>query len=88
MRQNPEGLLTLGDVASAPPLLAFLGFGVTAALIVRRVGGALLWGIGASTLTAMGLGLVEYQGVVAWPPSLAPTFLQMDLRAGWSAAAG
>ncbi|MDH3213707.1 MAG: NCS2 family permease [Myxococcales bacterium] len=79
VRQDPAGLVRLGDVTSAPPLLAFLGFGVTAALMVRRVPGALLWGIGAATLVALALGLVQFQGVVGPPPSLAPTFLKMDL---------
>ena len=68
-----------GDIISAPPLLALLGFAVTLLLTVRHVRGALLWGIGLSTLAALAAGLITYQGLLGAPPSLKPTFLQMDL---------
>ena len=36
-------------------------------------------GIIAVTAAAMGLGMVEYNGFASAPPSLAPTFMQLDL---------
>src|SRR5690606_4305754 len=36
-------------------------------------------GIIAVTVVAMMLGMVEYQGLVSAPPSIAPTFMQLDL---------
>ena len=85
---NPGGLVRLGDVLTAPPLLALLGLAVSAAMMARGARGALLWGIGASTLVAMALGLVRPQGVLDTPPSLAPTFMKMDLAGvlTWSMA--
>ena len=41
--------------------------------------GAILIGILAVTTTALVLGLVQYRGIVDMPPSLAPTFLQLDI---------
>ncbi|WP_027009645.1 NCS2 family permease [Conchiformibius kuhniae] len=61
-----------------PVLLALLGLFVTIALDYFKVRGAMIIGIGAVTLAALGLGLTQYEGIVAPPPSLAPTFLQMD----------
>jgi len=82
VNRNASGLPRLGDIFSAPTLLAVVGFLVTAAFLGRggpARPGALLFGIGASTLVALALGLVRFQGLVGMPPSLAPTFLQMDL---------
>ena len=79
VRKDPGGLVRLGDVTSAPPLLAFFGLAVTAALMHRRAPGALLWGMGLSTAAALTAGLVRFQGVVGPPPSLAPTFMKLDL---------
>jgi AGZA family xanthine/uracil permease-like MFS transporter len=52
---------------------------VTAVLAARRVPGALLWGIAAGTALGVPLGVVEYQGLASAPPSLGPTFMQLDL---------
>src|SRR5262249_26087355 len=57
---------------------------LTATLTARRVPGAFLWGILASTLAALPLGLVQFHGVVGRPPSLAPTWLQLDIAGAFS----
>ena len=44
----------------------------------RNIAGATLIGILAVTLVGIPLGLAEFTGVVSLPPSLAPTFLQLD----------
>jgi len=77
--RNPRGLIRLGDVTSVPALLALAGFAVTVALMTRGIRGALVAGIGVATLAAAAAGLVSIDGFVGAPPSLAPTFLQMDL---------
>jgi AGZA family xanthine/uracil permease-like MFS transporter len=73
------GLPQLGDLTSPPVLVALAGLAATTGLIARRIKGAILWGILLSTLLAWGTGLIEWRGLVAAPPSLAPTFLQLDL---------
>jgi AGZA family xanthine/uracil permease-like MFS transporter len=73
------GYLTIGDLASPPTLLALFGLAVTIALLVRRVRGAILWGIVATTGLALATGLVKYGGVARLPS--APPALGMDLPA-------
>jgi AGZA family xanthine/uracil permease-like MFS transporter len=50
---NPATFVTLGNLTSAPVLIAIFGLIVTAVLLVRRVPGAILIGIVASTLAAI-----------------------------------
>src|SRR5471032_512561 len=50
---NPETFVTLGSITSAPVLIAIFGLIVTAVLLVRRVPGAILIGIVASTVIAI-----------------------------------
>lgn len=71
--------LTMGDLTQAGPLLAALGFILIAILSIRQVPGAIIIGIMVITLTALALGEVQYAGLVSAPPSLAPTFLQLDI---------
>jgi AGZA family xanthine/uracil permease-like MFS transporter len=72
-------LVALGDLGSRPVLLATGTLLVMAVLWARGVRGALLLGMLASTAVALPLGLTTYQGIVAAPPSLAPTLLQLDI---------
>jgi AGZA family xanthine/uracil permease-like MFS transporter len=76
---SPGTLVTLGDLHSPPVLLALAGLGAAAILMARRVPGALLWGMAVSTLAGLPLGIVEYHGVAGVPPSIAPTFMQLDV---------
>ncbi len=75
---HPATLVTLGDLKQPAAALCLLGFVLIVALNARRVIGGTL--IGILVVTAIGLypGLVHYDGVVSMPPSLAPTFLQLD----------
>jgi len=73
------GVPHLGDLTSPAVLVALAGLAATTGLIARRVKGAILWGILLATLLAWGTDLIEWQGLVAAPPSLAPTYLQLDL---------
>jgi AGZA family xanthine/uracil permease-like MFS transporter len=75
----PGTLVTLGDLHSHPVLLSTAGLALTAILMARRVPGAMLWGILASTAVGLAMGIVRYQGLASMPPSLAPTFLQFSI---------
>ena len=72
-------LVTLGDWRTVPMLVVATGFAVIAVLLVRGMRGALLIGILYSSLVAWVAGLTEFRGVVSSPPSLAPTFLKLDM---------
>ncbi len=75
----PGTLVTLGDLHSPPVALALVGLAVTAALLARRVPGALLWGMAVTTVIGLPIGVIHYQGIVASPPSVLPTLLQLDI---------
>jgi AGZA family xanthine/uracil permease-like MFS transporter len=81
---SPGTLVTLGNLHSRPALLSIGALVLTATLVARGVPGAFLWGILASTLVALPLGLVRFQGVVSRPPSLAPTWLQLDVAGAFA----
>lgn len=82
---DPVTLVGLGDLGQPGTLLACAGFIVLVALQVRRVPGAIMLTVLAITLAAVLMGLQEFKGVAAAPPSLAPTFLQMDLAGAFQA---
>ena len=77
---NPATLVGLGDLSKPGPLLAILGFFLIVVLEARKVTGAVLIGILAVTVIAIALGVTAFGGVVSMPPSLAPTFLQLDIK--------
>ena len=76
---NPATLVGLGDLTAPGPLLAVLGFFLIVALEARRVTGAVMIGILVVTAIAIGLGVTPFGGIVSMPPSLAPTFLELDI---------
>ncbi len=76
---DPITLVTLGDLSKPQAWLAAAGFLLIAGLAVRKMPGAIIIGVIAVTLMAVALGLEPWHGVAAAPPSLAPTFLQMDV---------
>jgi AGZA family xanthine/uracil permease-like MFS transporter len=75
----PGTLVTLGRLGSAAVLLTLFGFVTMAILMARKIPGALLIGIVLSAVAGLASGVVTYQGVVDVPPSLAPTFMKLDL---------
>ncbi|VVE38540.1 NCS2 family permease [Pandoraea terrigena] len=76
---NPATKIGLGDLHAPQALLAIFGFFLIAVLDALRVRGAILIGILVVTILSMVLGLNQFQGVFAMPPSLAPTFLKLDI---------
>ncbi len=71
---NPETKTALAAFNQPPTLMAIAGILLTAALVARRVKGALLWGILATALLGWILGVAPWpQGLVAlpqWPGDL------------------
>src|SRR6185295_17036233 len=75
---HPATLVTLGDLTKPIPALMLLGFVLIAGLNYRRVLGGTLIGILVVTAIGLSFGLSQFNGVVSVPPSIAPTFLQLD----------
>ena len=73
-------LVTLGDLHSAPVILAVLGFLAIVALDKARVPGAILIGIVGVTVASFFFGGNQFRGIFSAPPSIAPTFLQLDIH--------
>ncbi|MCA3266475.1 MAG: NCS2 family permease [Azospirillum sp.] len=76
---HPATLITLGDVKQPAVVLAALGFMVMVALEARKFPGAIIVAILGVTALGVGLGLTQFQGIVSAPPSIAPTFLKLDI---------
>nr|WP_274708752.1 NCS2 family permease [Variovorax sp. S12S4] len=76
---SPATFVTLGDLHSAPVVLATLGFLVIVALDRLKVRGAILIGILLVTVLSFFFGGNKFHGVFDAPPSIAPTFMQLDI---------
>lgn len=77
---HPVTLVTLGDMRQPAPVLAALGFALIVALAYRKITGAVMIGILVVTGISLLAGLTSFTGVVAPPPSLKPTFMELDIR--------
>ena len=77
--ENPATLVSLGDFTAPNAILAACCFLIISVLSERKIFGAVLIGIFGVTAVGWSLGIVEYHGVFAAPPSIAPTFMAMDI---------
>lgn len=72
----------LGNVSQPSVLLAVCGLLVTAVLLVRKVSGALLYGMLGVTALSILLGISKMpSALVSLPPSLGPLLFKLDLSA-------
>ena len=76
---NPATFISLGDLTASGPLLTIAGFFIIAALDALRVPVAILVGILVVTLASILVGASSFAGIVSAPPSVAPTFMQLDV---------
>ncbi len=77
---SPDTLVTLGNLKDPATLLACAGFLAMVALDRLAVPGAMIIAILGTAVAGILLGISPFAGVVDMPPSLAPTFLTLDLR--------
>ncbi|WP_438312896.1 NCS2 family permease [Sporosarcina sp. FA9] len=72
---DPATLVTLGDLSQGPTLLAIFGLVLTVIMMVRKIKGAIFYGMIATTVVGMFAGLIDIPGkVIGKIPSVAPTF--------------
>lgn len=76
---HPATKIGIGDLTQPGALFAILGFILITALDALKVRGAILIGILVVTALATLTGHNDYQGIFSFPPSVAPTFLQLDI---------
>ena len=80
---NDATLVALGDIVSFEPIVCIIGFATIVALSARKITGAVIIGILLATLIGWVFGDIEFNGIVALPPSPAPVFLQLDIAAAF-----
>ena len=76
--------ITLGDLHTPPVVLASIGFILIVVLDRLKVPGAILIGMIVVTVLSYFFGGNKFAGVFDTPPSIAPTFLQLDIKAALS----
>lgn len=72
-------LVTLGNVIKPEVFLNLFGVITIASLLAWRIRGAILLGMTINWLIGITTGLIQWQGIFSLPPSLAPTFLKLDV---------
>ena len=83
---SKDTFVTLGNMHDPKVILAAIGFVAMVALDARKVPGAILIAVLGVTVAGIALGISPFGGVVSMPPSLAPTFLAMDLKGVFNTA--
>ncbi|OGL50931.1 MAG: guanine permease [Candidatus Schekmanbacteria bacterium RIFCSPLOWO2_02_FULL_38_14] len=76
---SPGTFVTLGNLKTPEVILTIFGIILIASLMSLKISGALLWGIIATAVLGMPMGIVKYQGIISAPPSIKPTFLKLDI---------
>lgn len=81
----PGAPVQMGAIASPPVLVALFGFALMITLMTRRVPGAILLSILATSLLAFATGVAAPPAsLISPPPSLAPVFWQLDFSQVWT----
>lgn len=77
---NPATFVSLGNLTAFEPAMAILGFFLIIVFVQRKLSGAVILSVLIITLISLFTGHTTYTGIVALPPSVAPTFMQLDVR--------
>jgi AGZA family xanthine/uracil permease-like MFS transporter len=83
---HPATLVGLGDVSSLPVILAAIGLCAMIVLDRLRVPGSIVIGILGVSIVGWLSGAAKFAGVVGPVPSLAPTFLALDIGGAFTIA--
>lgn len=82
---NDATLVSLGEITKGTALLAMIGLFITAALVMSKVRGGMLWGILVTTLIGLfikdpstGEAITKLNGVVSAPDSVGPIFMKFE----------
>lgn len=75
---NEATLVSLGELTSGSALLGVIGIILTSVLLVKNIKGALLFGILATTIIGIPLGVTNIEGVFSIPPSVEPIFMKFE----------
>ncbi|MFA7043345.1 MAG: NCS2 family permease [Bacteroidales bacterium] len=70
--------LTIGHITEGQALMAMIGLIITSVLLIKKIKGALLLGILATTIVGIPMGLTRFEGIFSLPPSPSPLFFKFD----------
>lgn len=79
---DPATLVTLGSFGNPSVILACIGLILTGVLLVLKVRGAILWGILATTVIGMPMGVTPIpDGIIRWPAfsEWSPILFKLDI---------
>ena len=76
---NDATLLSIGNILKIETLLSILGFLLIAVLSIRKLPGAILIGVMLVTITSILIGIVQFKGLVSYPPAFMPVFMKLDI---------
>lgn len=79
---NPGTLVSFGDFANPRAIVTIIGIVLMGILMARKVKGAMLIAILATTLIGIPLQVTDITGIklISAPPSIAPTFMALDFK--------
>ncbi len=78
--QYSTGALKLGDLTNPATMVAVIGLFIISFLMIKRIKGAILWGLLLTAGVAMAFGIIRWQGFVSSPPSIEPTLLKLSFK--------
>ena len=76
---NEATFVSLGNFLQIETFLSAFGFLLISVLATRRVSGAIIIGVLVVTVLGLLLNIVQFQGLISYPPSIAPIFLKLDI---------
>nr|WP_313090597.1 NCS2 family permease [Moraxella sp. CTOTU48268] len=76
---SPATFVTMGKITDFGPAMAILSFFLIVVFVQRKVPAAVILSILIVTVISLLAGETHYSGIVSMPPSIAPTFMQLDI---------
>lgn len=76
---SPATFVTMGKLTDFGPAMAILSFFLIVVFVQRQVPAAVILSILIVTVISLLAGETHYSGIVSMPPSIAPTFMQLDI---------
>ncbi|ATQ83516.1 NCS2 family permease [Moraxella osloensis] len=76
---SPATFVTMGKLTDFGPAMAILSFFLIVVFVQRKVPAAVMLSILIVTVISLLAGEAHYSGIVSMPPSIAPTFMQLDI---------
>ena len=83
---SPATFVTMGKLTDFGPAMAILSFFLIVVFVQRKVPAAVMLSILIVTVISLLAGESHYSGIVSMPPSIAPTFMQLDIAGALDAS--